>query len=164
MLNKKGFTFFIAVLFNLAVYSQVTVTGTVYTEIVSLTTAKETMQLNFGRFSPETGNGSITISPEGIRLASGSVQLLEGPFSQGIFTISGSETVSLSILLPTTRQLLRHFNSLNTLYLDKWTFNIPITERGDKIVNVGATLHFGPVESNPAGFYSGTYQIILLYN
>ena len=164
MKNKKWCLFIIAVLINLSAYSQITITGTAYTEIVPLATAKETVQLNFGRFSPETGGGSITVSPEGIRMTKNSVILLEGPFSQGTFTISGSENSSLSVLLPSTPQLLYHFNSSNTIYLNNWTFNILETATGDNIVNIGATLNFGSFEFNPAGFYAGTYQIILFYN
>ena len=164
MKNKKRNLFFIAVILNLSAFGQVTVTCTAYAEIVAMVTAKETVQLNFGRFSPGIGDGSITISPEGARLASGSATLIDGPFSQGAITVTGSENGSISVLLPTTQQLLHHFNSDNTIYLDKWTYSIPKTSITGNIVNIGATLHFGPVESNPVGNYSGTFQIILFYN
>jgi hypothetical protein len=164
MKNKKWYLFIIFFLINISVYSQVSVTGTAYTEIVPLATAKETVQLNFGRFSPDAGGGSITISYDGIRVATGLVTLLDGPFSQGTFAVSGSENNSLSVILPVTLQLLYHNKSINTVYLDKWTFNIPETTTGSRLVYIGATLNFRSLEINPAGFYSGTYQVIFFYN
>jgi len=164
MKNKKWCLFIIPFMINISAFSQVSVTGTVYTEIVPLASAKETVQLNFGRFSPEIGGGSITITHDGTRVANGSVTLLDGPFSQGTFTVSGSENNSLSVLLPGTLHLLYHNNSINTVYLDKWTFNIPGITTGNKLVYIGATLNFRSLEINPAGFYTGTYQVIFFYN
>jgi hypothetical protein len=153
-----------AILINLSAFAQVTVTGTAYTEIVPLATINETIQLNTGRFSVLENGGSITITPEGSRLAKGSVILLDGPFSQASFTIKGSDNNSLSVLLPTTPQLLFHSNSVNSIYLDKWTYEIPKLSNGLVIINVGATLNFKSPESNPAGVYTGKYQIIFFYN
>ena len=163
MKNFKSCLIIIAVSLTYSSFAQISVTGTAYTEIVSLATANETVQLNFGRFYPEAGGGSITLSPEGIRMAYGNVKLLDGPYSQGVFTIAGSENNSLNIMLPTTPQLLYHNNSINTISLDQWTYYIPKTTSGDVYVNIGATLNFGPLESNPPGLYTGTYQIIFSY-
>lgn len=164
MENKKRCLFVVLFLITISAFSQVSVTGTVYTEIVPLTTAREIGQLNFGRFSPEAGGGSITITYDGSRVANGAVTLLDGPFSQGTFTVSGSENNSLSVILPVTLQLLHHNKSVNTVYLGKWTYNIPGTTSGNKLVYVGATIYFSSLEFNPAGFYTGTYQVIFLYN
>lgn len=164
MKYNKFFLLFIALIINFSAYSQVSVTGTAYTEIVPLATVKETIQFNAGRFSVLSDGGSITISPEGTRLAKGSVILLDGPFSQGGFTISGSENNSLSIILPKTPQFLYHTNSVNYIYLDKWTYDIPKLRNGYTIINIGATLNFKSVESNPTGIYTGKYQIIFFYN
>jgi hypothetical protein len=153
-----------ALLMNISVFSQVTVTATAYTEIVPLATVKETVQLNTGRFSVLADGGSVTITPQGTRLAKGSVILLDGPFSQGAFTITGSESNSLSVLLPKTPQLLFHSNSVNFITLENWTSDIPRFINGYVIVNVGATLNFKSLEVNPPGVYTGKYQIIFFYN
>jgi hypothetical protein len=163
MKKFKSCLIIIAVSLTYSSYGQISVTGTAYTEIVSIASANETVQLKFGRFYPEAGGGSITLSPEGIRMASGNVKLLDGNYSQGVFTITGSENNSLSILLPSTPLLLYHNNSINTIYLDRWTYSIPKTTSGDLYVNIGATLNFGPLESNPPGLYTGTYQVIFSY-
>jgi hypothetical protein len=149
---------------TLSAYSQVSVTGTAYTEIVPLTSVREIVQLNAGRFSVLANGGSITISPEGTRLSNGSVLLLDGTFCQGSFAITGSESNSLSVLLPTTPQFLYHSNSVNTIYLDKWTYEIPRLKNGNLIINIGATLNFKSVDANPEGVYTGKYQVIFFYN
>lgn len=164
MKNLKSCLVIFTVFMTCSTYGQISVTGTAYTEIVPIASANETVQMNFGRFYPEAGGGSITISPEGIRMANGNVKLLDGAFSQGIFTITGSEINSVNVSFPVTPQLLYHTNSINTIYLDQWTFSIPISTSGEVIVNIGATLNFGSLDSNPSGLYVGTYQIIFTYN
>jgi hypothetical protein len=164
MKKNKFYLLIITILLNISAFGQATVTATAYTEIVPLATVKETVQLNTGRFSVFADGGSITITPEGTRLASGSVILLDGPFSQAGFTITGSDNNSLSVLLPTAPQLLFHTNSVSTIYLDKWTCSVPKVRNGYVIVNVGATLNFKSIEANPAGIYTGRYQIIFFYN
>ena len=164
MEKYKSWLIISALLLTSLSYSQISVTGTAYTEIVPIVSANETVQLNFGRFHPDAGGGSITISPEGIRVAYGNVRLLEGAFSQGVFTISGAEINSLNISFPGTPQLLYHTNSINTISLDKWTFSTLNSTSGEVFVNIGATLNFGSLESNPSGLYIGTYQLIFSYN
>lgn len=154
----------IFILINLSAYGQVSVTGTAYTEIVPLSTVKETVQLNAGRFSSTANGGSITITPAGTRIANGSVILLEGPFSQGVFTVAGSANTTVSVLLPTTPQYLYHSHSSNSIYMDKWSFEAPRVTNGTLIINIGATLNFKSLDYNPAGLYIGKYQIIFFVN
>ena len=164
MKNLKCCLVFIVVFLTFPLTGQVTVTGTAYSEIVELATANETVQLNFGRFTPETGGGSITLSPEGIRMANGNVKLVDGAYSQAIFTITGSGNNTLDVILPSTPQYLYHFNSINKMYIDRWTYSIPKTSSDEVIINIGASLNFGSMDSNPAGMYQGTYQVIFNYN
>lgn len=164
MKYNKFYLLIFGLIINISAYSQVSVTGTAYTEIVPLATVKETVQFNAGRFSVLSDGGSITITPEGTRLAKGSVILLDGPFSQGGFSISGSDNNSLSIILPNTPQFLYHTNSVSLIYLDKWTYDIPRIRNNNTMINIGATLHFKSIEANPAGIYTGKYQIIFFYN
>ena len=97
-------------------------------------------------------------------MANGNIKLVEGGFSQGVFIITGSGNNSINVLLPSTPQYLYHFNSINRMYLDKWTYNIPKVTSGNIIINIGATLNVGSPESNPAGMYQGKYQVIFGYN
>jgi hypothetical protein len=154
----------ILIMINLSAFSQVSVTGTAYTEIVPLSTVRETVQLNAGRFSVTANGGSVTITPAGTRIANGSVILLEGPFSQGVFTLSGSANTTVSVLLPSTPQFLYHSFSSNSIFMDKWTVETPKAGNGTLIINIGATLNFKSPDYNPAGMYVGKYQIIFFVN
>ena len=164
MKNNKIYLLLISILVSISGYSQVSVTGTAYTEIVPLATVKETVQFNAGRFSVVGDGGSITITPEGTRLAKGSVILLDGSFNQGGFTMSGSDNNTVSIILPVTPQFLYHTNSVNSIFFDKWTYDISKLKNGNVLINIGATLNFKSAEANPAGIYTGKYQIIFFYN
>lgn len=160
----KFYLFISAIFLSISAYSQVTATGTAFTEIVPLTTVKETTQFNAGRFSVISDGGSITITPSGNRLSKGSVVLLDGLFSQGGFLLTGSENNSIGVILPTTPQFLYSSNSVNKIYLDKWTYEAPRLNNGHIIVNIGATLNFKSLEANPVGVYTGKYQVIFVYN
>lgn len=164
MKTYKIYLLLIVLQINLSVYSQVSVTGTAYTEIVPLATVKETVQFNAGRFALVGNGGSVTITPQGTRLVEGSILVLDGPFSQGAFTIAGSEHSTISVILPSGIQMLYHSNSVNTIYIDKWDFDVPTSNGGYLIVNIGATLNFKSAEANPPGLYTGNYQVIFFYN
>lgn len=153
-----------AFLISISSLSQVSVTGTAYTEIVPMVTIKEKVQMNIGRFSTESGGGSIVITPEGVRIGKGSVVLLNGYYSQAIFIISGSSTNALSVILPGAPQPLYHNNSSNRVYLENWTYSTPGTNDGKTEIYIGATLEVGPDDLNPAGTYSGTYQVNFIFN
>ncbi len=168
MKTIKSLVFIIIVLVSVSVFGQATLTATVYTEIVPLTTASEIRQLSFGQFTPIGGGGNIIITPQGTRMSNGSIILTESYVSQGIFSISGTQTNTLSVILPTSPVYIYHQNGVNYIYLDSWTVDMPqggnSTANEDFIVNIGASLRIGPIEDNPIGLYSGNYPIIFFYN
>ncbi len=168
MKTIKNLVFIILLLANLTTFGQATLTGTVYTEIVPLTSASELRQLSFGQFTPIGGGGNIIITPQGTRMSNGSIILTESYISQAIFSISGTQTNTLSVILPTNPIYIYHQNGVNFMYLDSWTIDMPqggnSTANKDFIVNIGASLRVGPIEANPIGFYSGSYPIIFFYN
>ncbi len=164
MKTFKYFLTVIALMTGFSSFGQVSVTGTAYTEIVPLVTAREKVQMNLGRFSTDEGGGSLVLTPDGLRIARGSVILLNSFASQAVFVISGSPDNSLSVLLPTTPQPLLHNRTSNRIYLENWTYNIPQTNDGKILVNVGATLEVGPESINPPGEYSGTYQVVFIFD
>jgi len=149
---------------SLPVSGQISISGTAVTEIVPLVTVKEITQLNIGKFSSGENGGTITLTPNGTRTASGSVILIDSPYSQGSFSLSGFEPAGLSILLPSVAIPMIHNNSLSRVYLDNWTYEIPSIKGNDVVINVGATLKVVSSERNPAGLYTGSYQVIFLFN
>lgn len=143
---------------------QISASGTAYTEIVPLSTVREEMQLSLGRFSIQDDGGTITIKPDGTRISSGSVVTLEGSVSQGVFVVKGAENNSVNIILPATPVTLFHQNSSNTILLENWTKSISRIDPGTIIINIGATLRLRSTVFNPSGYYTGRYQINILYN
>jgi hypothetical protein len=149
---------------------QALVTAQVFAEVIEALTAKETQQLNFGRFSPETTGGQIHITPDGSRTAQGSVVLASGPYNPGLFTITGAPLASFTIQLPTTPAMLVHQGSSKTLMVDQWISDPPASveastqANGSQQVSLGATLMVGNMEDNPVGLYSGSFQLTFAYN
>ena len=168
MKTIKALVFIMMALVNFTIFGQTTLTATAYTEIVPLTTASEVKQMSFGQFTPLSGGGNIIITPQGTRMSNGSIVLTESAVSQGIFSISGTQNNTLSVILPNNPVYIYHQNGVNYLYLDSWKVNMShggnSTAGQDFTVNIGCTLHIGSIESNPIGFYSGTYPVTFSYD
>ncbi|MEI6577512.1 MAG: DUF4402 domain-containing protein [Bacteroidota bacterium] len=165
MKNRNYILLMLMLLTSTALFSQTNVNGTAFAEIVPLATISESNQLNFGRFSPLTGGGQITISPQGYRQANGSVILAQGPYWQAKFGVTNSQNWKVSVVLPSGPQLLYSNNSSNTMFVNGFIALIPETnESTDYNISIGATLNFGSPEATPPGLYSGTYQVIFLFD
>ena len=70
--------------------AQANVSAHATAEVIQALTATETGQLNFGRFSPETSGGEVKVTPQGIRLSTGSVVLGAGLHNAASFYITRS--------------------------------------------------------------------------
>ncbi len=152
------------------VHSQVSATGHVIAEIVPVFTATETSQLNFGRFAPGPEGGKIILSPQGSVSVLGSVYKGTGMHNAACFYVTGDQDASFSITLPEKPVILKHLNSPKTMIVDEWV-SIPAPgagtgslQNGSQTVYVGATLNVGTLNDNPAGIYTGTYEISFDFN
>ncbi len=150
--------------------AQSTVNGEIFAEVVSALTAAEMAQLNFGKFSPTTQGGQVLITPEGSRMATGTIVLSQGPHQAAGFIITGEDNATFSISLPTQPATITNLANAKTMIVDDW-ISIPamgtgvgILAGGMQEIKVGATLNVGSMEDNPVGLYSGTYQIKFDYN
>ena len=151
-------------------FSQASVTATAFAEVISALTATETSQLNFGRFSPEVQGGKVIVTPDGIRTTNGSVILSGGMVNSGIFYITGAPEAAFSIQLPNGPAILTHNISSKTMIIDNW-ISFPqagkgtgILANGEQFVYLGATLNVGSMLDNPAGLYSGAFNLTFAYN
>lgn len=150
--------------------AQTTTSGTITTEVVSLLTAEETAVLSFGKVSPDAGGGSVQLTPQGERVASGNILLVNSDYSIGKFTLRGAQNSLVSILLPDAPRPLYNASGKQEIQVGEWMTNVPEgglimeTENGQSEINIGATLTIGNWSSSPRGFYSGTYQVIFMYN
>lgn len=152
------------------VNAQVNVKATVTAEIIEALTTKETSQLNFGRFSPETQGGKVILSPDGVRTAQGTVVLAGGTHNSASFYITGQYDSTISIALPTGPELLTNLENNKTMEVSEWK-SIPAPGDGvgkliggSLTVKVGASLKVGDMNANPKGMYAGTYAVTFAYN
>jgi glycine/D-amino acid oxidase-like deaminating enzyme len=152
------------------VSAQASVTSQVFAEVVESLAAQEMQQLHFGRFSPEASGGQVVVTPDGNRIAQGSVVLASGGFAPGLFTINGAPLANFLIQLPPGPAILTHQGSGNIMVVDQWTSDPPATTEtstqanGAQQVSIGATLSVGNIQDNPAGVYTGTFQLTFAYN
>lgn len=150
-------------------WSQSSITGQAYAEVIAALSAYENNQLNFGRFSPEVGGGQIILTPDGSRSVQGSVILGGGTAQSGQFIITGQPDATFSIQLPSGPALLVN-SSNNKMTIDNWVSDPPAgtgtgtLNGGTETVSIGATLTVGSFEDNPVGIYTGTYSLTFAYN
>lgn len=150
-------------------WSQASVNGQAYAEVIAALSAYENNQMNFGKFSPETGGGQIVLTPDGIRSAQGSVALGGGTAQAGKFIITGQPDATFTIQLPVGPAILQN-SSNNTMTIDNWISDPPAgtgtgtLNGGTETVSIGATLNVGSFDENPVGIYTGTYSLTFAYN
>ena len=133
-------------------------------------TATEAFPLNFGRFFPGNEGGTLMISPDGFISATATVAADASPRNPGSFYVTGETDATFSITLPREPATLTNADHSKTMIVSDW---VTIPENGDpgaklaggaQTVKVGATLKVGPLDENPKGLYSGSYQITFAYN
>ena len=168
-----NFYYSLLILFAFNTYealSQVSATGHVIAEIIPVFTATETSQMNFGRFAPGPEGGKIILTPQGSVSVLGSIYKGTGMHNAASFYVTGDQDASFSITLPENPVILKHTNSAKTMTIDNWV-SIPAPgtatgnlQNGSQTVYVGATLNVGTLNDNPAGIYTGTYEISFDFN
>lgn len=150
--------------------AQASVSAHVNAEVIQALTAKETAELNFGRFSPETTGGEVKVSAAGVRSASGKVALGGGTHNSASFYITGQYEATVTITLPSEPAILTNSLSAKTMEVSNWESDPPAglasgkLLNGELAVNVGASLKVGTMTENPVGLYAGTYSITFAYN
>lgn len=156
--------------FFLSLNAQTSIIGRIEAEIAIPVTAVETNLLNFGKLVSDAAGGTIQITPQGERTASGSIILMDEIFSAGKFILSGVPSSLVSIVLPQTPQKLYLTNGNHEITVDKFVSDVPAGGQivrqsdGKAEVSIGATLYIENGLSNPAGFYTGTYEAVFTYN
>jgi hypothetical protein len=152
------------------IQAQTSVKATVSAEIVEALTTKETSQLNFGRFSPETQGGKVILTPDGVRTSLGTVVLAGGTHNSASFYVTGQYDATFSISLPSGPETLTNLQNDKTMVVSDWqSYPAPGIGVGKLIggamtVKVGASLTVGDMNSNPVGIYAGTYAVTFAYN
>ncbi len=150
--------------------SPATATGHISAQVITMISAVETSQLNFGRFSPGPQGGELILTPDNALSVLGSVWSGRGLHNAASFFVTGDPGVTYTITLPTGPVTISHVESARTMTVKDWR-SVPDTqpgagmlENGAQTVWVGATLQVGTLTDNPVGIYTGTYVITFDFN
>lgn len=124
-----------------------------------------TQALAFGNFVAGFG-GAVTVSPQGVRSASGGVILLaSGSGAPAQFTVSGDPNFTYAVTLPADGMVWLS-SGVNTMGVNAFLSSPNqvglLDPGGTQAVSVGATLSVG--SNQPTGAYSGSFQVIVEYN
>ena len=151
-------------------FASATTTGEIFAEVISVFSATQTSQLNFGKFSPGPQGGEIILTPEGSVLTLGSVFKGPGTHNAGSFYVSGDIDAAYSISLPEEPVVIRNSSSAKYMLVDNW-ISVPVAgtgtgllQNGAQTVYIGATLKVGTMEENPVGMYTGSYTVTFDFN
>ena len=174
----KGQRFYFYCLFCLfytsggMVFAQATAsaTGQIFAEIISIFSASETAQMNFGRFAPGPQGGEIILTPENTISTLGSIYKGPGTHNAATFYVTGDVDAAYTITLPASPVILSHVSSSRTMSVENWAstpapgIGAGMLQNGFQIVSVGATLKVGTLNDNPVGIYTGSYTITFDFN
>lgn len=149
---------------------QFTVAGQIVAEVIPVFSASQSSQMNFGKFSPGPQGGEIILTPQNTVSVLGTVFHGGGIHNAASFYISGNEDAAFSISLPSGPVTLNHVGSARKMIVQDW-ISIPqegtgtgMLQNGFQMVYVGATLKVGTLIDNPAGVYTGSYNITFDFN
>lgn len=123
--------------------------------------------LSFGAFTAGSGGGSVTVSPGGARIATGSVILVNqaATASAAQFTITGTPSAMFNISLPADGTTFLTDGASGSMALNGFTSSPSLTgvlsAGGTLTINVGATLSVGNLQGT--GAYSGVFNVTVNY-
>lgn len=123
-----------------------------------------TQPLSFGTFV--AGTGSVTVSPNGTRIASGGVIVLAtGPGQAAQFVVAGDANVTYAVTLPpdSTVSIANGGNNMPVNgFVSSPASTGVLSGGGIQTLNVGARLDV--VDGRPVGDYSGSFIVVVDYN
>jgi hypothetical protein len=129
-------------------------------------TLSNTGALSFGAFTAGSG-GSITVSPGGARIKTGSVILVNqgGASSAAQFTISGTPNAVFEITLPLNGTVFLSDGASGSMALNGFVSSPStvgvLSGGGTQQISVGATLSVGSAQ--PTGSYIGAFTVTVNY-
>lgn len=129
-------------------------------------TVTKTVDLAFGKFVPGGMAGSVTMSPAGVRSASGVILFTQGVGASGSraeFTVSsGPVNTSCTIALPADGAVALAGDG-RTMVLNSFTSlpsgSITLNSAGAGTIYVGGTLSVGGIQV--AGPYAGNFSVVV---
>ena len=156
--------------FATAANAQATASATASAIIITPITITKTVDMNFGNVAVAGTQGTVVMTPAGVRSATGGVTLpaTTGSPAAAAFTVSGEATYTYAITLPSAPLTIS--SGANTMTVDNFISNpgntgtLSTGTPGTQTLEVGATLNVGA--SQAAGTYiSATpFDVTVNYN
>lgn len=154
------------------VYSQVSSTATnigIDAKVIAPITISNTgsTNLDFGTISTSSTLGSVTVPPEGARVASGGVSVLSSSsFSSAPFEVTGNPDATCQLSLPGDLDVkLTRVGGSEEMTVTGFNIGgsttITLDNNGDADFKVGATLNLGV--SQIPGEYTGSFSVTIAY-
>jgi hypothetical protein len=137
------------------------ISGEARAQILQQISSASAGTLDFGKVVPTAVSGTITINTDGSITNTGGARYIPGSGAHvATLAFSGQPNQNISIEVPPSVEILNGANSMDV------TFNYPtiptlIGENGTVSMNYGGTL--AVKDNQPAGIYSGTYNIYVTY-
>lgn len=150
----------IGLAFSASVYGQATATANASATIVGPISLTRTAHMNFGNVAVGASSGTVVLTPEGTRSATGGVTLpaSTGTVGAAAFTVGGVDTYTFAITLPASVVIS---NGANNMTVDTFTS----TPSGTGVLGAtGATLTVGATLNVNAGQAAGNYTSATPFN
>lgn len=171
-MRKTGFllaSLFVMVLATQQMKAQsASTSATAKATVVTVLSIGKNADLNFGSFAPSATDGTISVELNGNRYVTGGITVLNQIGAQkAAFTVNGTPNAGYYVKLPTeggNTIPLTGPQGADPLIITSLVHNADGTldENGQDLFSVGGTLS---VKANqPAGEYTGTFDVIVAYN
>ncbi len=128
-------------------------------------TVSTAQHLSFGAFIQSGNYGTVTVTYNGFRTATGNVILpyMSSIVTPALFIIDAEPGTLITIVNGPDVQLSGSNSGFLTLHLEEASTRTPFITTGTTTdVFIGGTLTVGSLLANPAGSYSGTFQVTFI--
>jgi hypothetical protein len=152
--------------FTATSFAQSTASANAAAKILAGIGLTKTVDLNFGTMTSPSAATTVTLSPTGVRTDGGNINLLTtAPIAAAAsYNVTGDLNANYAITLPASTTIISGGNSMtvNTFTSSKAGNVSVLSGTGTDTFTVGATLILG--NAQPAGDYTGTYNVTVAYN
>ena len=126
-------------------------------------TVSHSQHLNFGTFIQSGISGTVTVSAQGGRTATGSVILISSIVTPALFEVAAIPGTLITIANGPVATLTGSNGGTMTLLIGASYSQSPFTATSANTpVTIGGTLTVGSLSANPAGAYSGTFSVTFI--
>mgnify|MGYP001768292545 CR=1 FL=1 len=122
----------------------------------------------FGAFAPGVSGGTVSLTPQGMRYSTGSIILVDFGYLYypAIIELSGNPGTILHLVNGPDATLTGSNGGYLTMTIGQSLPGDPIILNADppavNQVRIGGTLTVGSIGANPAGFYTGSFSVMVV--